>query len=122
MAVLIYAEIPQPTPSSQRDNELHFLLSPFSAPCRPVGLLRLQTAVVVGQLVTQLTLLCRLLYVPKEVTVDAANSPHLADFCAQTDDLDAHVCSLLDDDIGIVGKLRRGSAGIVLNFVGHQLG
>ena len=60
-------------------------------------------------------------YAPKEISVDAANSPHLADFGSQADDLDAHVGALLDDDVGIVGELRGGGAGIVLDFVGHQL-
>ena len=59
--------------------------------------------------------------VPKEIAVDAADSPHLADLGPQANDLDPHMCSLLNDNVGIVGELRRGSTGIILDFVGHQL-
>lgn len=59
--------------------------------------------------------------VPEEIAVDAANSPHLADLGSQANDLDPHVCAVLNDDVGVVGELRRCGAGVVLDFVGHQL-
>jgi hypothetical protein len=57
----------------------------------------------------------------KEITVDAADGPHLADLGAQPDNLDTHVCPLLDDDVGVVGELRGGGAGIVLYLIRHQM-
>lgn len=60
-------------------------------------------------------------HIPEEIAVDATDSPHVADFCPQADDLDAHVGALLDHDVGVVGELRRRRAGVVLDLVGHQL-
>lgn len=60
--------------------------------------------------------------IPQEITVDAANRPHFTDLRAQTNNLDAHVSALFDDNVGVVGELRRGGAGVVLDLIGHQLG
>jgi hypothetical protein len=59
--------------------------------------------------------------IPEEIAVDAANSPHLANLGSQTNNLDPYMCAMLDDDVGVVGELRRSRAGIVLDLVGHQL-
>lgn len=64
--------------------------------------------------------LCQLC-IPEEITIDAANSPHLADLSPHANNLDAHVGALLDDDVGVVGKLSGGGAGIVLNIRRDQL-
>jgi hypothetical protein len=60
--------------------------------------------------------------IPEEIAIDAANRPHFADLGAQADDLDPHVGALLDDDVCVVGELRGRRAGVVLDFVGHELG
>ena len=53
--------------------------------------------------------------------MDATNRPHLANFGPSTDNLDSDLGTLLDDHVGIVGKLGWGGIGIVLDLFGHQL-
>jgi len=60
-------------------------------------------------------------FIPKEITIDATDSPHLSDFGSQTNDFRAHVRTGLDDHVGVVRELRRGGISIVLYLVRHQL-
>lgn len=59
--------------------------------------------------------------IPKEIAVDATDSPHLPHLGPHANKLDPHVGALLDHDVGVVGELRRGGAGVVFDFVGNQL-
>jgi hypothetical protein len=60
-------------------------------------------------------------YVPEEIAVDAADSPHFANLGSHSDEFDPHMGALLDHNVGIVGELRWSGAGIIFDFVGDQL-
>lgn len=61
------------------------------------------------------------LSLPKEVTVNCSNSPHLADLSPHVNKFDPDVGIGLDDHIGVVGKLWRRRVRIVVYLFGHHL-
>jgi len=59
--------------------------------------------------------------VPKEIPINAPNSPHLANLRPQTNNPYAHMSARLDHHIRIICKLWRRGISIVLDLVRDQL-
>lgn len=57
----------------------------------------------------------------KIILFDASDSPHFADFCSGTDNLDSHVRTRLDDGVFVVSKLWRCRVRVPFDVAGYQM-